>query len=172
MPRIKKTVVQAPEKNELPTIANQVANSQSKLKRIESDIEQQVQKIRLKYQAQIDTLRSDIQEGTSKLEAYALDNRDEFEKKKSQDVVHGIIGFRISTPAVKLRRGLSKKICSVLDEMGFTQFIRTKQELDKEKILSTRQDQEMMKKLENLGVTVEQKETFYFEPKEEEVVSA
>lgn len=172
MARIKKTVVIAPEKNELSEIAKQVAQSQSTLKNIEAEMEQKIQKVRAGYQGKIEAQRELITEGTSKLEAYALENRSEFEKKKSQDIVHGVIGFRISTPSVKLGRGLSNKICQMLEAAKLTQFIRTKQELDKEKVLASRQDDEMMQTLAKMQITVEQKETFYFEPKEEVVVTA
>lgn len=169
--RIKKTVVECPSKDQLPQIAKAIATSQSQLKGIEAEMEQKIQKIRAGYQSKIETIREEIITRTNELEVYALENRSEFEKKKSQDIVHGIMGFRISTPSVKLGRGLTSKICGMLEAAGMTDFIRTKKELDKEKVLATRNDAEIMKKLNLLQITIEQPETFYFEPKEEAVMA-
>lgn len=169
MPRIKKAVVPTPRKEALPTLAKEIAFSQSALKKIEAEIEQRTQKLREGYAETIRQHQETIAECTSLLESYALEHRDQFDTKRSQDITHGVMGFRVSNPAVTIARGLSKKITGILEESGLTQFLRTKQELDKEKIIASRQDEDIMARLENIGITVSQKETFYFEPKEEEL---
>ena len=169
MARIKKQVVTAPEESELAEIAKEVANAMSQLKGFEADMEAKIAKIRATYQDKILKAKAIISDGTDKLEVYALENRDKFEKVKSRDVVHGKIGFRMSTPAVKLARGLSKKIVGIAKAAGFEQFIRIKEELDKEKIIASRQDKDTMSKLDAIGITVAQGESFYFDAKEEEV---
>lgn len=169
MARIKKNVVETPTKEVLSTLAKEVAYAHSSLKKYEAEIEHQVQNIRKKYEDKIRLHQETIVECTALLEAYALEHRNQFEKKRSLDITHGVIGFRISNPAVKIARGMSKKIIGILETAGFTRFLRQKQELDKELIIASRQDKELMKSLENLGLTVEQNETFYFETKDETI---
>lgn len=167
MPRVRKIVTEAPAKEDLQGIARQAADAQSDLKKIEAMIEKQVNKIRAKYQPEITKLQELEKEALHKLEAYVLENRSEFDKKRSRDLTHGIIGLRVSTPSVKIARGLASKIVGILEESQLGQFIRTKKELDKEAVLRSREDQSTVERLTKLGVTIEQKEAFYFQPKEE-----
>jgi phage host-nuclease inhibitor protein Gam len=169
--RIKEQVVPVPQENELAEIAKEVAIATSQTKKMEAEMEQKIAKIRETYQDRLDEAASTIKEGTAKLKAYATDHKLEFEKKRSRDVVHGTLGFRIGTPKVKVGRGLNKTIVGILKQAGKLDFLRTKEELDKDKVIAHRDDEAIMDDLNELGITVVQEETFYFEPKTEEVTA-
>lgn len=167
--RIKKEQVKAPEAKAVPVLAKTAAFSMSALKKIESEIEVKVQKVRESYQKQIQLHSEELSECTELLEAFAQANRDSWGNRKSLDVTHGLIGFRIGNPTVKTPRGKGDDLLDLLDMAGMDAFIRQVKELDKAKIIASREDDELMGKLSKMGITVDQKETFFFEPKSEEL---
>ena len=170
--RIKKKVVVAPTKSELPEVAQGVALSQSQLKKLEAQMEEKINKVRASYQDKIDELRGNVTSGIEKLEAYVIAHEGDFMQTRSMDVVHGRIGLRTGTPKVVIAKGMSRKVAGILQKAGLNEYLRSKIELDKETIISKREDKELMQILQDHHITVEQDESFYFEPKEEEAVLA
>lgn len=166
--RIKKNLITAPDRTELPSLMQTIALSSARKKRIESELETSIARLRAKYQSEIDNLNIDIKEATDKLEAWASNNPSEFEKRRSLDLTHGMIGYRMGNWKVDYDRGIAKKAVDILKGLGLTQFVRTKDEVDKDAIIASKTDDEIMKKLKPVGIHVTQDETFFVAPKEEE----
>ena len=66
-----------------------------------------------------------------------------------------------------LRDHAEASAIGLLKELKLTAFIRIKEEVDKDKILETREDAEIMQKLNTCGLKVVQDERFYIDLKEE-----
>ena len=168
-----KAKVTAPSATEAQECMKDYTVANSSLKKIEAEIELKVQKVREKYQPKIESLSTDKEENFQQLQAYALENREAlFSKKKSLEWVHGVLGFRTGTPKVAKKMGITwAAMLDLFKSQSKTEFIREKQELDKDRILSSRDDEAIMKELEGLGIRITQDETFYVEPKEENLIA-
>lgn len=172
MARTKKLVTVAPNEAEAHEAMLVFAEKSSELKALEAKVELAVQKVRDRHKLQIEKLRLEKDNSFDKLKAFAEEHRaDLFTKRKSLDWVHGVFGFRTGTPKVtKPTRITWPKVLNILKEEALTRFIRSKEEINKDAILESREDETIMAQLKELaGIEVTQTETFFVEPKEEEV---
>jgi phage host-nuclease inhibitor protein Gam len=97
------------------------------------------------------------------IEAYCIENKDEFEAKKSRELVHGIVAFRTAPPAVKLlnRKYNWKTALELLRKLRLAKYIRTTYEVDKEALLTANAAEEITdEKLAACGLKIDQGETF------------
>jgi phage host-nuclease inhibitor protein Gam len=123
---------------------------------------------------QIQNFRDDFDQRTSdarkqsaalenEIEKFCIDHKDEFEKTRSKDFVHGTVGFRTSPPAVKAlnRKYNWSTILELIKKLRLAQYIRTSEEVDKEAILADYAGQCITdEKLAAIGVKVDQIEQF------------
>ncbi len=165
--RIKKRIVVAPSKEEVSEVMRSFAEASSKIKELEAREELQLLEVRKTYSEKAETFLEQRQKAMEKLEAFGIHNKDEFfQKKKSMDLHHGVIGFRTGTPKVSKPRSITwNKIIESLNE-NKSQFLRTRIEVDKDKIIASRDDQQVMHELAEVGVSVVQDETFFITIKE------
>jgi phage host-nuclease inhibitor protein Gam len=123
---------------------------------------------------------AEITAGMERIGAWARANEAEFGSARSMLVAGHTIGFHTGNPAVKPKKGKTlKAILEWLVNTGgvlMDKYVRTKRELDKEAILSTGRvlksdDAEARAgaalELHDLGVEIEQAETFYLTPARE-----
>lgn len=173
MARTKKVVVATPTETEAQELLKCYAANASYLKKLEAEMELKIAKIRESYQPKADPLKSKMQEQFNRLEAYAIGNREAaFTKRKSLQWAHGTVGFRTGTPKVDKKKGITwQAVLELMKGNGLTAFIRTKEEIDKDRILSVREDAEQFAPLSALGLSVVQEETFYVEVKEENLTA-
>ena len=102
------------------------------------------------------------------LQAFAVENREElFSKKKSVESAHGVFGFRTGTPKLKNLKGFTWAAVTNLVKELMPDYIRTSEELAKDKLLADRELPEVAEYFPKIGVQVVQEETFYVEPKKE-----
>ena len=94
------------------------------------------------------------------LRAFAEHNRDElFKKRKSVQTPFGAFGFRKTPPSIKpLPKHTFKMILGKLKELKLTKGIRTKEEVNKEELLTWPDE-----KLELVGAKRHSVEEFYYE---------
>ena len=90
-----------------------------------------------------------------------------FSKTKSNKSAHGIFGFRTGTPKIKQLKGLTKEAVLALVKAILPDYIRTAEEVAKDRLLADRDKEEAAEKLSKCGMVVVQDETFYVEPKKE-----
>lgn len=136
------------------------------------EMDRQLTVIREQYEVSITALQKQIEEKAALLNAWLDSNPDELPKgRKSLEMMHGQIGFRTGTP--KLKTILRKTWSQVLDTIkafGLTQYLRVKEEPNKEALIaditSGALDEADAKKL---GVRVDQEESFFVEPKLEDL---
>ncbi len=143
------------------------ATASAKHNQLTAKMDGELTRIREKYQDQLAKLMTEKEEAFSKLEAYAVNNRDDFEKRKSIEMAHGTIGFRTGTPTLKTLTGFTWASVTKLIEKLQPEYIRTKKEPNKEAILANREKLTEEGVLKDLGIYTHQKETFFVEPKTE-----
>lgn len=84
------------------------------------------------------------------------------------ETTHGILGFRTGTPKLKTRKGFTwAAVLELLKEFN-PAYIRTTDEVAKDKLLADRDNEQMPDLMQKVGVMVDQDETFFVEPKKEE----
>jgi len=173
MVRQKKNVVVSPDEAGAQTALKDFALANSQLKEMEAKIEQDVQKIRSKYKGRINDMQQLRDESYDLVHAYASENKEQlFVKKRSIDWNFGTFGFRLGTPKVEKKRGITWDAALQLIKGQELDFVRTKQEVDRDKIIASREDPTIMGQLAKLGLSVGQTETFFVEPKEEDLINA
>jgi len=133
--------------------------------------------IRQKYEASLSEINASLKLETDKLRAWAEANPDEFPKgRKSIQFVQGTIGFRTGTPKVVLlnRSWNWKKVLKAIHDFSLTNFIRVKEEVDRDAILSSNSQAKdpvfhANGVLRPIGVKIAKEESFFIEPNLTEV---
>ena len=136
------------------------------------EMDRRLTAVREEFEAPLSSLGKQIEEKTTLLEAWAAANPDDFPKnRKSIEMTHGTIGYRLGTPKLKtLMRKTWDQILELIRANDWTQFIRTKEEVNKDAILAEYgQDRLSDQQLKHIGVQVVQDESFFVEPKLEDL---
>ncbi len=174
MTRIKKKVIanvtleQAQEASEL------FATTSTKLAKVEAKMNEEINRVKSKYQDEITELQEAREEPQEILQVFADEQKTEWGKKKSMELLHCTIGFRTGQPKVDK----SKKFTwdAVLELMKknklFKPFVRTKDEINKEAILAEKNEETLKLLKDECYVEIKQDESFYVEVKKEELVPA
>lgn len=105
------------------------------------------------------------------IEAFSLENRNDFGKMKSKELNHGIVSFRTGTPKVVTRAKYTLEVVVNLIKKSMFKhdLLRTKIELDKEAVLSMYKNPKSGlndEVLNDLGLKINQDETFGYELKD------
>lgn len=142
---------------------NTIAVKKLEVTKLESAMNGEKLKVQQKYQPQLDKLNSEILGIEKNMELYCNSVKDEFDKKKSRELNYGIVSFRKGTPRLATLKGFTwdavKNLVKVSKKYA-KMFIRTKVELDKEKMLKAGLKESELAKL---GVHIAQNETFSYE---------
>lgn len=144
------------------------ASLDNQIETITVKMDMEMNAIRDKHLGEISKLRELHQDKFDLLEHFAATNKDLFKKSKTMFFNHGKLGFRIGTPKLKPLPGFTfKKILGIL-KFGFNEFLVTSQAIDKEKLITGRNDEDIKKLFPIMGVEIVQDEIFFVEPKKEE----
>lgn len=126
------------------------------------------------HDAKIGDLRERLNRYTCALGEWAKVNRAELGEKKSLEMRHGTIGFKLGNRAVQFLEGWTDKL--VLEQMRkarrvWSEYIRVKEEIDKQRILANSRPEAARRlkeeRLEKIGLAIAQTEFFYITPKTE-----
>ena len=153
----------------LETVA-QVAREMLVERDLKNAMDTELQLVRDKYQADLAAASGFIEAQTELVAEYCTQHPDLFAKdRKSLDLTHAVIGFRTGTPKVKLvnKRWTMAAALEAIKARKWFQFVRTSEEIDKEKIIGARAEVGN-DELKTVGLEVTQTETFFIEPKLEE----
>jgi len=142
-----------------------IGKHQNERKRIEATMNDQIQKVKDKYQALAAPHAEQIAELSKGVQVYCEAHRDELTnggKRKSADLGAGEIQWRTRPPKVSLRN--IPGVIEALKALGLLQFLRTKEEINKEAILAEPDAVEHVK-----GISITQGEDFVIKPHESEL---
>jgi phage host-nuclease inhibitor protein Gam len=168
MARTKKTVVSGISREQAEQAFADFAAADAKAQNLTSKMDIEMTRIREKYADQLAELDGKKSEAFDIMQAYALENKEElFSKKKSLESAHGVFGFRTGTPKLKNLKGFTWAAVTNLAKELMPLYIRTSEELAKDKLLADREQPEVVAMFPKIGVQVVQEETFYVEPKKE-----
>lgn len=167
--RQKKTLIQGITAEQANDAFANYAKADAQIQKINADIELQCAKIRERKADELTRLGEEREKAFDTLQAYAVENQAELlTKKKSLEMAHGTIGFRTGTPKLKTLKGFTWASALNLVREFLPSFIRTTEEIAKDKLLADRDTEGMGEKMAQCGIMVTQDETFYVEPKKEE----
>lgn len=167
--RQKKTLIQGISQEQANEAFASYAKADAQIQKINAEIELQCARIREKQADRLSQLDAEREQAFDVLQAYAVENQAElFAKKKSLDMAHGTIGFRTGTPKLKTLKGFTWASVLQMVREFLPGYVRTSEEVAKDKLLADRDEEGMSDKMAKCGITVAQDETFYVEPKKEE----
>ena len=162
--RVKKTVITGVTREAAEQAFADYAAADAKVQGITARMDQEMTRIREKYAELGDTKERNFEI----IQTYATENKEElFSKKKSMESAHGVFGFRTGTPKLKNLKGFTWAAVTNLCKELLPGYIRTTEELAKDKLLADRAIEEVAAIFPKIGVQVVQDETFYLEPKKE-----
>lgn len=132
-----------------------------------ADMDAEVTAARARYEVTLSNTEARIEALTEQVRDWALANPEEFGKKKSIEMIHGVIGFRTGMPKLKTLAGWT--FARVLDSLKGLPwggaFTRIKEEVDKEGILSAFSSENLTPgELREIGVRIDQEESFFVDP--------
>ncbi len=167
MAREKKVVHTGVTSEAMEAAFSEYAIADAKLQKINATIDMQMTAIREKYADELSKLAEKKDKAFDVLQAFAMENKELFSKKKSMESVHGIIGFRTGTPKLKTLKGFTWGAVTNLLKEFLPGYVRVTEEPAKDKLLADREMEEVATLFPKVGVSVVQEETFYVEPKKE-----
>ena len=123
-----------------------------------------------RYEEPMNQLKEQLDAKMLLAQDWAENNPAEFGARKSIEFVNGTVGFRTGQP--KLARLAGWTWDRILEAVGrlLPDYVRIKQEVDRERIIADRETLTPM--LKEIGVKIEQDEAFFVEPKRDAIGEA
>lgn len=166
--RVKKTVLTNISESQMNEALTAYAKADAQIVKINADLDVKFTKLRDEKADALAKLEIEKSEAFDLVQAFALENKEtQFSKKKSLELSHGVIGFRIGTPKLKNKKGFTWAAVTNLLKEFLPGYVRTVDEPAKDKLLADRNDEAVAPLLEKVGVEVVQDEAFYIELKKE-----
>lgn len=168
--RKKTLVVSGVSKEQYNSALGEYATADAKKQSMIAKMDEEMTKIREKYADPLQDLDKVIEEKFELVKVYCTENKEElFTKKRSAETAHGTVGFRTGTPKLKTKKGFTwMSVLELLKTKKLKQYIRVKEEVDKDLFLVNRKDNKVIQLMPEVGVEVVQEETFFIELKKEE----
>ncbi len=160
--------------NDVSIVLAEIAKAKTKISKAEAEMNEAINAIKKKYDNQTATSREIVTLLSADVEAFCKMNKAEFEKKRSKEFAHGVIGFR-NTPPKVVAHSRKFTIAIILGHLKnlMPQFVRTKEEIDKEAVLAEYTAKTVDDKtLAAVGLRVDNEELFYLDIKEESLQEA
>ena len=165
--REKKPVMAVKTIEEAEVVMGEYATADAKIAKITAEMDAQFTKIRDKFAEELQALNETKEEKFNTLQMFAQSNTELFEKRKSVNMVHGLIGFRTGMPKLKLLKKQTWGSALVLLKAFLPEYVRTVEEPAKDLLLADREVPEVAKLMPKCGVEVVQEESFYVDLKKE-----
>lgn len=163
--RLKPKIITPQTREEAEALVGEIAALKNFEAQTKAMMDQRLQEVRQEYEVQLASANNDLVVPLLRIQAWAEANPDLFEKTKSIEMLHGRVGWRIGNPTLKPASGFTwAKVLERLKALGHAVFIRTVDEVDKEAILSARENL-LDGDLRQMGVKVVREESFFVQPK-------
>lgn len=143
---------------------DEIAEIDLRMQDLETTRDSHIQDVRENYHMRLEPLKARRKTLLSEAGQYAKKHRKELlGAHKSGETPKAFFGFRMSTPRLAtLARVTWEKVIANAKKAGLLQFIRTVEEVDKDRVKAEANPAE----LEALGCKVTQTESFYVKPKD------
>jgi phage host-nuclease inhibitor protein Gam len=149
-------------------LAKYAAND-AKICGLTAEMDEHITAIREEYDTDLNIIGAENALLLAVIKGYCVQNQESlFVGKKSIDTLYAKLGFRKSTPSLKLLKGYKWE--DVVENIKgiLPAYIRTVEEADKEKLLADREKEEVSKHFTAFDVKVSQEEKFFIDLKKEE----
>jgi phage host-nuclease inhibitor protein Gam len=149
----------------METLIGEIAALKNQQRLLIAAMDGQIQSIREQYEAQLAAQSEALDQKMEHARAWSEANPQEFGAARSIETVHGTVGWRTGQPALKTLPGWTfDRVLQTLKLSGALGYIRVKEEVHKQNLLS---DREAIgpEKLREIGLRVVQEEAFFVEPK-------
>jgi phage host-nuclease inhibitor protein Gam len=167
--RIKNTQPVIRTREALESLIGEIAALKNQQRLLTAAMDGQIQEIRGQYEAQLAVQNEALEQKMEHARVWSEANPQEFGAARSIETVHGVLGWRTGQPALKTLPGWTfDRVLQTLKSMGAPGYIRVKEEVHKQNLLSDR-DAIGPEKLREIGLRVVQEESFFVEPKLTEV---
>ena len=168
MAKAKKVVIENVSTEGFNEAFEQYANADAQELSTLSEIDIEINKIREKFQDDLDKLKARKEKAFEVMQVYCLEQKSTlFDKKRSFETLFGTVGFRPGTPKLKLAKGFTwPAVTNLLCEFA-PEFVRTVQEPNKELLLAKRDAEGIEEVYKKCGCSCVQEESFYVDPKKE-----
>lgn len=179
MKRIAKKAAGIPmSKDDLASLMTETIRVQTDKEKLIAERDQKVAELSKPYDRQISELLATEARNLELMEGWADANRPEFGEVKSLVVAGHTVGWRLGNwkTALKSKTRWADVMASLKDwfqgrssakQAAAKEWIRVKEEPDKERMIQDRNDDTRLALLTELGVEIVQDETFYFAPARE-----
>lgn len=154
--------------------SHEFAVAQNRLDKIEAKMNEEINKVKAKYQDAISDVNESLEEPKEILETFAAEQKTSWGKKKSMELLHCVIGYRTGTPkVVKDKKFTWDAVLELMKKnILFKAFIRTTEEIDKQSILAETNEDTLAALKKECYVDIDQDEKFFVTVKKEEVAAA
>lgn len=140
-------------------------------RKLAARLDKELADVKAKHQAGLDECAAAMKAKVALLEQWAVANREtEFANVKSLTTLFGTLGWRTSTPTLKPRSGftLDDVLARLKAVEAWAGYVRTVEEVNREKIIADRKALSESGTLADMGVRIVQPERFFVEVKTEE----
>lgn len=166
--REKKTIISGVSREAMEEAFSAYATADAQQRSLTAEMDSKLVEIRASYADRLAVLESEKKEAFEKMQVFATENREElFTKRKSMETTHGILGFRIGNPKLKVRKGMTWAGVLELLKIKGKNYVRTVEEVAKDKLLAERDIDKCKAVMDACCIDVIQEETFFVEPKTE-----
>jgi len=172
MARQKKVLITGITREQAEESFARYAAADARQQKITAQMDVQITKIRERYSDELTKLEEVKENAFNEIQVFAENNREQFGQKKSLELLHGIIGFRTGTPKLKTLKGFTWNSVTNLLKEFLPGYIRTEESPAKDRLLADRENPDTYKQFSKCGIFVDQDESFYVEPKKEEVLGS
>lgn len=128
-----------------------------------------IQAVQESHATRLEQIETQLTQKTELLSGWATAHPEEFAQKKTLDMTHGKIGWRIGMPKlVKRSKATWDSLVEIVSDAIGSGYIRTKKEINREAIINAR-GMIPPDSLRECGLAITQDEDFFVEPTLEEV---
>lgn len=146
----------------------ELASCESVIKEEEAKMNQQMQELRDRFETKTAEARAKKEYLEKQISTFCVQQKHEFEKTRSKDLVHGTVGFRYNPPKVVLlnRKYNINTAIELLKRLFADLYVRRKEEINKEAILADYAGKKVNdEQLAGAGLKVDQGEEFFYDIK-------
>lgn len=166
--RAKKIIVSGITRDQMEEAFGRYATADAEVQSITAAMDKEFVAIRERNAERLAALEQQKSESFEVMQVFATEQREVlFSKRRSMETTYGVIGFRTGTPKLNRRKGFTWAAALELVREFLPSYIRTTEELAKDKLLADREKEEITPLMQKCGIEVTQDESFYVEPKKE-----
>ncbi len=146
----------------------QVAAADAAARRLTAQMDAELTRVRERFAPALDAERARREEAEGLIACWAELNKAAFGARRSLALTHGIIGWRLGTPACRLRARVKAEAALEQVRLRLPEYVRNIQEIDRAALIGAYTGGALTAAdLEACGLRIAQTERFFVEPKTE-----